>query len=359
MATFNYTIDDGTYDGRVYWTVFNNSGSTNNLDSGYDPMVLWWFIPAVTIANGSTISSATFTFRTGYKYSSGDALLYGADEDDVSVPGQVSDITNLNETTAQESVTINTAYHDYNVDATDIVQEIVDRGGWSSGNDMMIMLKPAVSSSVDVLIYAYEYSIYMASISVTYTEGSSDVNIDVPVISQLLSMLTPSVARGRNISIPVVNETLSVPLLQVSLNANVDVPKIDTSISTLIPGIARGRNISLPSINQSMDMLVPTIARGRNINVPAISHSIETKEPTISLNVNIDVPAINLSLDVLTITAARGRNISMPVINETLDVLVPVINTNVNIDVPAINMLLSVLELSFAVGNCIVSHCPY
>lgn len=110
----------------------------------------------VGVPQGSTISSAYLILEVpaspaGYPASDGDTFrIAGYDSDDVSQPSTGSDGAHSLHTSAtvdgwqlrsDEGITTSP-------DIKTIIQEIVDRAGWSSGNDMMLMVwQPTVQSS--------------------------------------------------------------------------------------------------------------------------------------------------------------------------------------------------------------------
>ena len=110
----------------------------------------------VGVPQGSTISSAYLILEVpaspaGYPASDGDTFrIAGYDSDDVSQPSTGSDGAMSLHTSAtvdgwqlpsDEGITTSP-------DIKTIIQEIVDRAGWSSGNDMMFMVwQPTAQSS--------------------------------------------------------------------------------------------------------------------------------------------------------------------------------------------------------------------
>ena len=96
--------------------------------------------PNVTVAQGTTVDSATISMKSNE--SGGQRLegvIWGHDVDNSTL----GDVTGLTTTTA--SVSWNTGNIGTNVrvtkDITAIVQEILNRGGWVSGNGMSIIIK--------------------------------------------------------------------------------------------------------------------------------------------------------------------------------------------------------------------------
>jgi hypothetical protein len=104
---------------------------------------------AVTIPNGASITTATLT-RTAYDTYSADpnvcrVYVSGEAADDATVFSTVAG--NLNTTARPRStayavwtITTQVADSEYTVDVTTIVQEIVNRAGWASGNALAILI---------------------------------------------------------------------------------------------------------------------------------------------------------------------------------------------------------------------------
>lgn len=90
---------------------------------------------SVGVPQGATINSATITFQIDNVTGTPNTTIYGIDVDDVAVwsdPGNLPSAAT--KTTA--SATGPTATGSQQVNVASIVQEIVDRAGWASGNDM-------------------------------------------------------------------------------------------------------------------------------------------------------------------------------------------------------------------------------
>ena len=97
----------------------------------------------VTVAQGATISSATLTLTqsdaSGVAVGS---LWYGWDTDNAAQFSDATDTPNTaTRTTASSQIQSHggAAYLEVTHDVTSIVQEIINRGGWSSGNALTLM----------------------------------------------------------------------------------------------------------------------------------------------------------------------------------------------------------------------------
>jgi hypothetical protein len=144
----------------------------------------------ISIPQGATIDSATFYMRhTGDSTQEQITIeLYGVDTDDFSSawgssnkPSNQTLTTNYDTNTFNSAFTPNSLYDTREYDIKDIVQEIVNRGGWSSGNDMGFVAKRLfdVDRGTDVRIRAYDGGSSSACyISITYSSGTNtQINI--------------------------------------------------------------------------------------------------------------------------------------------------------------------------------------
>ena len=152
------------------WGTLYNSGSNVNVGlqedwdawPNYIDHFLGYFrFQNVTVPQGATISSAYLKpYKNGYPNRT--VSVKGFDKDNVSAPTAGSDLAASNFTTAGITnwVTGTGFGQITSTDIKDIVQEIVDRAGWSSGNSMMFAVWIAVSYPATTLLNlrSYDYS---------------------------------------------------------------------------------------------------------------------------------------------------------------------------------------------------------
>ncbi len=123
----------------------------------------------VTIPAGSTISAAKLKvdFLSGTERT---FQINGYDLDNVSQPSSASDGNHSNYTTANASWTISAsaAVHD-SPEIKTVVQEIVDRTGWASGNAMMF----------SIWLNASEYSTYNRNLYFIDATGQTDPQLEI------------------------------------------------------------------------------------------------------------------------------------------------------------------------------------
>ena len=115
----------------------------------------WSFLRFTTIdiPQGSTIASAKIQMKySGFQSNSvGETIKISAEDvDDATAPTNTSDVINATLTTANStwtipSMTTNTYYDSQ--DITGVIQEIVNRSGWTANNDINIILHDASTSA--------------------------------------------------------------------------------------------------------------------------------------------------------------------------------------------------------------------
>lgn len=179
MPTFSQRIGAGAND---YWGwssgAYDNAGNVRfgtQFGGNYRP---FWRFTAVTIPNGATITAATLTVRAT---SGGDtatclAVLKGDDKDNQAAYTNSGDITgNFVATTASVNWTLSTTWSGDQVspDISSIIQEIVNRAGWASGNALQVCADYNATSGSRYVI-GYDTTPATAGLlDVTYSTGGS------------------------------------------------------------------------------------------------------------------------------------------------------------------------------------------
>lgn len=136
---------------------------------------------SVSIPQGATIAYAELVFKVD-EDPRGDVSIdiYGEDSDDaVTFPSSTNAVSSRTKTTAKvdwdELPTVDTGGLVRSPDVTNIVQEIVNRGGWSTGNNMAFILNKDPASTSDNnnkrTFESFDGS-YAPKLRVTYLTGS-------------------------------------------------------------------------------------------------------------------------------------------------------------------------------------------
>jgi hypothetical protein len=193
MTTLNLQVGnaaDDCLDTENYGFALNGFDDESLLFVGHhsDPGDLWsgFRFRNVTIPAGSTINSATMQL-----YTNGDSdgstwrfKIVGEDQDNPGVWADTShEPSGITETTAKidwDPSTWASGWHT-SPDISTIIQEIIDRGGWSSGNAICLVVRNDTSSgdnNVEVHDY-YAYNSYGAKLDIDYTAPAAGVSIPV------------------------------------------------------------------------------------------------------------------------------------------------------------------------------------
>jgi len=145
-------IAAGADDGRDNGSSYTNAIGGVNIGNLFGAVDAFFRFINVTIPNASTINSAHLTLiASAASSNSAPALIiYGNDIDDAANPADHAAYVALTRTTASVAwapakTSLNEEYN--TADITTIIQEIVDRGSWASGNAMAIFIEDNGSSS--------------------------------------------------------------------------------------------------------------------------------------------------------------------------------------------------------------------
>lgn len=181
MTIFTKRIQTGTDDGRVTDAPsYNNSSASITIGHvGGNESSSWYRFPVVTIPQSSTINSAKVTFRAtvGDFGNPNPTSIFAEDAANPTFPTDKADYDSRVMTTA--SIT-NWNPGDWvpgndedTPDLVNIIQELVDRGDWNSGNAIIIFVKfngsPGANRNVAV---AYDGTpATSALLTIDYTPG--------------------------------------------------------------------------------------------------------------------------------------------------------------------------------------------
>lgn len=250
MSTFTKRIDS---DIRDLWDWYDGSWHTSadleragNLGGVLSGVSLRFI--GVTIPAGSVISSAKITFRSTNTKSNSTLVLiiHGVDEDNTAeyTTSPISDArtrTHTSASVAWSGAVSWTSGNDYDSpDITAIIQEIIDRGGWSSGNAIGISIQDNGSGSSEYINprdYASD-SATCALLTIEYTSPSPSVS---PSVSESVSVsASPSPSVG---SSPSSSESASSSLSpSTSISAS---PSVSASLSiSLSPSLSVSPSLS-------------------------------------------------------------------------------------------------------------------
>ena len=176
MATLQVKVTDTADDG------FEVFGSLTNVQfgAGYASgatFLLYCRFLNVTVPQGATIDSSTLTLNITDVTGTPNTTLYGVDEDNAAAfadPGNMpSAATRTTASADPDPAGTGTKV----ITITTIVQEIVDRAGWASGNSMAFVADNNAGSG-DNYWFAEDYEdagTAEAVLDITYTAGGASV----------------------------------------------------------------------------------------------------------------------------------------------------------------------------------------
>jgi hypothetical protein len=177
-TTFNKKISNNNYDveekddGEM-------SFSSNDLDlNDYEVGLIY---DNVTVPQGATITAAYVRFRADDNSGNDSASvkIYAEDANDASsFSYSDDDLTDRTKTSAYSTWSIPRFYDNtyYNsADIKSVIQEVVDRNGWSSGNDMNIIISPSSGNKREAKSRNNSSS-SAPELYITYTTGSANAN---------------------------------------------------------------------------------------------------------------------------------------------------------------------------------------
>ena len=142
MTTLNLQVNQSSDD-----ALENASGGVtiNGTSMTFNNSGFWigYRFQNVTIPNASTINTATLSYYvTSTARDDNEQDVYGEDVDDAATfSTAANNISGRTLTTAKTNVTANSVgVGFYAVDVTAVVQEIINRAGWVSGNDLALIM---------------------------------------------------------------------------------------------------------------------------------------------------------------------------------------------------------------------------
>lgn len=132
---------------------------------------------SLDIPQGSDVTSAIVTVTKYGSTGSRQVQIKAEDADDAAMPATYSDASSAALTTAAVTATLNGSSSTTNIDITSVIQEIVDRAGWVSGNHVVIHFNPTGASAIQYRMCTIENGSGEASMTATYTGSGTSAPI--------------------------------------------------------------------------------------------------------------------------------------------------------------------------------------
>lgn len=251
----------------------------------------------VTIPAGATIDYAYFDYLI-YSGDTGNINLriYGCDEDNSAAVTSYADYNAKTLTTAYTDWTI-TCPVDYDwldsEEITDIVQEIIDRPGWASGNAIQILLRQR-SDGVLGRNSNYDSTNDNTWLYITYhvdrsTTQNAAINVaidwKIPTIVASSKPVATLINAGMMANIPIVSAKTNVSGVVATMTATCPTPAVIGNSRVLVSQVANTNvEILLGGIKRVVD-----VGQVANANLLCLS-------PSLLLSSSVSMPLINVGL---------------------------------------------------------------
>jgi hypothetical protein len=194
---------------------------------------------SVSISQGTTISEATLHLTYNYKCSAlGNchAVIYGVDEDDTQAWSSSYKMSDRTQTTASVAwdetgdFTANSIYATKDFNVTDIVQEIINRAGWQSDNNLSFVLEVSSFGRAQFFkVNTYDSTYPEASLEIIYESAdpcNKTVNEDWVMVNEtticenkVISLGTGKLFMDDVSLLGLINSILSLNLISIKLSS--------------------------------------------------------------------------------------------------------------------------------------------
>ncbi len=270
---------------------------------------------SVTIPQGATINSAVLKFNPDDNYSSTTVNLRisAIDADNAAAPTDYNEANTATLTTAKVdwdnvaswSIDAETS----SPDISSVIQEIIDRGSWSSGNALVIMIKDNVSTTGGGSVFresdTHNSSSSLAmKLDIDYTTGDTDLNINVSdsiLIEDIPHYPDDTIIIGESVQISIVASTdLSISVSDsISIAENVEANNAFLITVSDSITISESTNFLLTSYISVSD----SISIAENINATLVFNLSVSDSISIAESVSVDEPALVIHVsETITIT---------------------------------------------------------
>ena len=295
----------------------------------------------INIPKGAKITQAYIKVGAyGYTLGTINSRIYGCAEDNSSAVTSYSNYYAKSLTTSYTdwavTLTSTSSWIDYTSGSiVDVIQEIVDRSGWTAGNHIQLLIKvQSTTSNAQCQVECYEVSSSYTDAMYLYIEWS------VPTSTSTAEMIAPSIVTSISQNVNAVNVNTAANMHSPSLvfGSNISSVNINTNVSMQVPAVNYGYSINSANINIDATMHNPTIYSGILINAVNINTNTTMQIPSINYGYSIDFVNINTNATMHNPTISIGVDRESVNINTNTDMQIPDINYGYSIDSVNINI---------------------
>lgn len=184
MATLNLQVSASADDAYQASSGTMYTSSTNHTTSSTGRYFGHRFLN-VTIPAGSTINSATLQIYVGNAtYDDIHFTITGEDIDDApeftSTAYDISDRIDTAASVNWDADGVGSGWQS-SPDLATIIQEIVDRPSWASGNDIVVIAVTTTGINIDERMWEFSGNVYGAKLDIDYTPPAGGTSIPVVV----------------------------------------------------------------------------------------------------------------------------------------------------------------------------------
>lgn len=275
----------------------------------------------VTIPQGATILTAKVVWVASRSSSSAtvNATIRGQAADNAATftaggGGGVSDFTTrlaalTTASVAWNAIASQTSGSSYDSpDITSVVQEIVNRGGWTSGNAIVVFfLENSSSNGAARFTSGYAHGSNYPKLVVTYST-STNVTVTPAVLAAIFTIPTVTVSTTSNVTVPPssLSASFSLPAPIVSGDAIVSPAPLTATFSLPEPNILIADTTVFPNpLTATLSLPAPTIQTDQNLSVSPLSATFSLPTPTITASQNVSITPSPLSAYFSLLTPSR------------------------------------------------------
>lgn len=279
-----------------------NDGSAGGLgqtvSSGWISSLDTWaglrFLSVTGPVSGATINSATITLNVTSITGTPNTTFYGYAADSPAAWASPGNLPH-NATLTSASVSGPSATGTRTVDVTSIVQEIVNRSGWASGNNMSFVCDNNTGAGGNAYWSAEDYvaaGTAEAVLDIDYTNGRT---VTPGVASLSLSTFAPKANLQINGASPTALAT-SAFAPQANLRIN-GAPPTALALSTFAPTVGLGPFTATPGVlSLTLSSFAPTVGISVLVTPDVTALSLSTFAPQANIKINGASPtALSLS----------------------------------------------------------------
>lgn len=244
-------------------------------------------------------------------------------------------------------------------DLSGLVQAIVNRAGWESGNAILFFLKSVETNTTYWRVRAYiSTQTYRPRLIIDYTEsGGDDATVSAPTASATAEALPPTVTGRRKATAQaltsIAQATALAPSASASSKTTVHAATATATAEMLTPSVQAKRKaiVQAPVASATVEMLAPTVhaARKATVQAPTASATAEMLPPTVTARQGNAVlaPTATATASMLApaVKASRKATVQAPTATATASALNPAVSggTGASVHVPTAEATTSML----------------